>query len=169
MKEIVKVSPEIDEVKLNKAEECHKDWLYDQYWNQGKSTRQMGRVCGVDKATILRWLRRFNIPRRESGFQAENQINLGTYHTKETKDKISTATCGANHYRWRGGKVAYHYLQAHRIWEQYWREEVPSGYEIHHVDRDVTNNDICNLALLTPSYHARVHKRGQYKRKRKNG
>lgn len=62
---------------------------------------------------------------------------------------------------WKGGSRAHYSREARRAWEKHWKEEVPKGYVIHHIDRDITNNDICNLALLTPGYHTKLHLKGK--------
>lgn len=48
------------------------------------------------------------------------------------------------------------------VWEFY-NGEIPSGYDIHHDDRDKHNNDISNLVLITRKKH--LHKHGQAKYK----
>lgn len=47
---------------------------------------------------------------------------------------------------------------ARRAWEQANRRKIPEGHHVHHVDRDVTNNDPANLQLMTPSEHALHHR-----------
>jgi len=41
-----------------------KDWLYHQYWELGKSTRQIAKEFGYGINTIRRWMDKFGIPRR---------------------------------------------------------------------------------------------------------
>lgn len=42
------------------------------------------------------------------------------------------------------------------IWE-YYNGKIPSGYEIHHIDFDRSNNDISNLQLVSRSEHRKIH------------
>lgn len=42
------------------------------------------------------------------------------------------------------------------VWE-YYNGKIPSGYEIHHIDFDRSNNDISNLQLLTREEHRKIH------------
>ena len=42
------------------------------------------------------------------------------------------------------------------VWE-YYNGEIPEGYQIHHIDKDKSNNDISNLELIPFSEHARLH------------
>jgi hypothetical protein len=47
--------------------------------------------------------------------------------------------------------------KAREAWEEFWRQEIPPGYYVHHIDRDVTNNEISNLLLVTASTHQLIH------------
>ncbi len=42
------------------------------------------------------------------------------------------------------------------VWE-YHNGEIPDGYEIHHIDRDKSNNEPGNLAMLTREQHHKIH------------
>lgn len=46
----------------------------------------------------------------------------------------------------------------HRTVYTYYYGEIPSGYDIHHIDRNKANNDISNLLLVTRSEHQKIHK-----------
>jgi hypothetical protein len=39
--------------------------LHDLYWNKGLSTRALAREFGTYQGTVLRWMRKYNIPRRD--------------------------------------------------------------------------------------------------------
>jgi len=96
------------------------------------------------------------------------QARLSRGISKETRKKISIANSGENHWNWNGGGEDYYAKIAHRVWEEYWREEAPKGYVIHHVDRNVTNNDICNLALVTFRGHQLAHRYVSLEQKRRS-
>jgi len=49
-------------------------------------------------------------------------------------------------------------VKAKRKWMKYWRESIPKGYEIHHCDKNIYNNQIYNLALVTKKFHDILHK-----------
>lgn len=63
---------------------------------------------------------------------------------------------GEDSHSFKGG-TSWKYAQYK--WEEYWNEIVPEGYFLHHVDRNPKNNEISNLALVTRSFHAKVHKK----------
>lgn len=48
-------------------------------------------------------------------------------------------------------------IRLHRyIWEKY-NGVIPRGYHIHHIDKNKFNNNIENLALLSPTEHEKLH------------
>lgn len=42
------------------------------------------------------------------------------------------------------------------VWKHYYGN-IPNGFHVHHIDGDKSNNDISNLALLTPEAHSKLH------------
>lgn len=45
----------------------------------------------------------------------------------------------------------------HRYVWQYYHGKIPEGYDVHHIDHNVDNNDISNLELLSKSEHHKRH------------
>ena len=43
------------------------DWLKKKYWDEEFSSTEMAGLAGVQKCTILRWMKRLGIPKRTSG------------------------------------------------------------------------------------------------------
>lgn len=43
----------------------NKDWLYQKYWEEGLSVGKIARLCDCEKSTIWRWMKHFNIERRD--------------------------------------------------------------------------------------------------------
>lgn len=47
--------------------------------------------------------------------------------------------------------------QLHRaVWE-YYNGEIPTGWQVHHIDGDVDNNDISNLQCMPAKEHLKLH------------
>ena len=40
-------------------------WLYNQYWDLGKTLDQIGKEFNVSYATVFKWMKKFNIPTRD--------------------------------------------------------------------------------------------------------
>lgn len=48
-------------------------------------------------------------------------------------------------------------IRMHRyVWE-YYNGKIPEGFEIHHIDRDKSNNEISNLEMLSKAEHKAEH------------
>lgn len=45
----------------------------------------------------------------------------------------------------------------HQVVYRYYCGEIPTGYEIHHKDKNKSNNDIFNLQILTKAEHQKLH------------
>ena len=55
-------------------------------------------------------------------------------------------------------------IRMHRyVWEQE-AGPIPEGFEIHHLDRDRSNNSIDNLALMTSKAHHAIHDREEVRK-----
>jgi len=87
----------------------NRDWLFDNYIVDKRSTITMGKMCDISYRTILRWIHRFDIPLRlRSGWKPSNNTrekmsmsrrillsdirnhpNFGKHLSEETRRKIS--------------------------------------------------------------------------------
>lgn len=88
-------------------------------------------------------------------------------HTEETKQKISkhhnpaSTTIGEQRYNWAGGSNSHAIKRAiNRIGLKY--ECIRCGknegkIDIHHIDKDRTNNKAPNILILCSSCHAKLH------------
>ena len=155
----------------------NKDWLYEQYVILGLSGRDIGEKIGVNRHTIIRWIKDFDIPVRTQ---------------KETKSRegYKKRMCGSNHPNFKDGKRAitsgwgYKMLslygndrdghrvdKAGRIPEHIYQMELFIGRKltdeevVHHVDMKRMNNKISNLILFPNQrehniYHKWLEKAG---------
>lgn len=55
-----------------------------------------------------------------------------------------------------GKEVLYH----HHVWKNNHKKEIPKGYLIHHIDKNILNNNINNLQLMSFKEHTRMHHTG---------
>jgi hypothetical protein len=56
------------------------------------------------------------------------------------------------------GKRMYESHKLHRdLFKYYNNQDIPEGYQVHHVDNDVTNNLVNNLMLVDKNEHKRLH------------
>lgn len=46
--------------------------------------------------------------------------------------------------------------EARNVWAKYWRQKIPRGVVIHHLDKNRENNDITNLVAVEAFRHQRL-------------
>lgn len=133
-------------------------------------------------------IRKFNLGKKLSKETKRklSKVFTGRRCSIETRRKLSESMKGKKHPNWKGGQTisggrvyiwkpshpkadgSGYLKRAHIVWENYWRELLPKGYLIHHVDRNRVNDDITNLALVTKSLHNKIHnqKRKPYQKRK---
>ena len=58
-----------------------------------------------------------------------------------------------------GSYFQHHGMRLHRMIWEYYNGPIPEGYHVHYIDKNRSNNEIENLALMTGAEHARLHMR----------
>lgn len=74
-----------------------KDWLIDQYINQGKDANQIASEVGRDGKSVWNWLSVYGIQTRSRGHNTshlpkDGSTFRGKHHSNETKEKIRAAS-----------------------------------------------------------------------------
>ncbi len=93
----------------------NKNWLNDQYWNQKKTLREMGKLSDCSFNTIRDYMVEFNIPRRDRSESKKGRPHWAKGLTKETDKRLiifSEAKMGNKNPAWKGG-VSW-YVQVHK-------------------------------------------------------
>lgn len=104
-------------------------------WSEGLSARQVALRLDSSPMTIRRWL-----------------VQLGIFEQRKAR--------GENHYAWVDGEGTYR-----RIAFEHWGARCAvCGYDkydavlqVHHIDRDRSNNRPSNLRVLCPTHHEEAH------------
>lgn len=147
-----------DRIYVNGTKELYanKDWLYNQSVTLNKTFVQISEEFGFNKSTIKKWARKFNIPKKGSGYfnvgrtpwnkgiTDERQVEaLRKYHhCGRRKDKIiKYDTC--EYYKRKGDHCSICGTN--------------ENLEVHHIDKNHNNNVPDNLMTLCSSCHQRVH------------
>jgi predicted DNA-binding protein YlxM (UPF0122 family) len=109
----------------------NKEWLYNQYIINEKSTLEIAKICNVSKTPIIKWIKRFKIPMRSLSEARKLAIKKGKLdsclykkgHTKcsgekhpmygkhlkeETKDKLSKLNHADKSPAWKGNDAKHH-------------------------------------------------------------
>lgn len=55
------------------------------------------------------------------------------------------------------------------IWEDFYGQKIPDGFEIHHIDMDRENNNISNLMLLSREDHIKLHEQTRFEKQTTTG
>lgn len=63
-----------------------KDWLYEKYWGEMKSVREIADECEVEKRTLSKQFDRLGIPRRPRGYGSGTSFSpfAGFYNSDES-------------------------------------------------------------------------------------
>jgi predicted DNA-binding protein YlxM (UPF0122 family) len=95
-----------------------KEWLYNKYWEENLSLREIANLCKVDKGSIVRFFHKFNLPRRTLSESHSGKLhhNYGKHLSDVIRKKISSSLKGKeqpwnqrdNHPFWNGGKFKHH-------------------------------------------------------------
>lgn len=127
--------------------------MYDLY-QQGFSLALVGKAFGVT---------------RQSVYELFKNNNKAT----RNKKKLPFLWFDGNKYTLRNhgyyARTDHNRTLMHRdVWEKY-NDKIPEGYDIHHKDFDVTNNNIKNLECLPKADHTRLYSphNNQYTKGRK--
>src|SRR6266508_516570 len=109
-------------------------------YQDGYSLEQVGRAFGVTRQTVYGTFLRRGWTLRPKAFLPTIEYDGVTY--SQDHDGYYRQTAGRGHRRWLH----------HVVWEKHFGP-IPDGCEIHHRDKDKSNNAPGNLACLTPSEH----------------
>jgi len=64
-----------------------KEWVYEQYVVNGLSSTDIAEITDKDPSTVIHWLKRYNIPRRNVGAMSKQRVN-------RNRVKCICETCG---------------------------------------------------------------------------
>ena len=118
----------------------------------GESTLKLGRAHGVGHGTIANRLRAVGVKLYPRGALPGNKSCLGRYKRggplRDSHGYLVTLD--------REGKSC----SIHRGCYEACRGQIPDGYIVHHVNTDILDNAIENLACMTQGEHVRLHNAG---------
>jgi hypothetical protein len=120
---------------------------------RGVSIAGVADVFGVSRQSVFTRFKRRNLHTRKSAPAPTQEYN-GVKYTRRSNGYYAE-TCGLRRFM-------------HRVvWESNFGP-IPTGWDVHHLDGDRTNNAPSNLAVLPKSEHTRLHgfRNNQYTKKK---
>ena len=76
---------------------------------------------------------------------------------KKVSREVHDHLCGQPHFYKISVCDRHERVRARRIWESYWRESVPDGWSVHHIDGNASNNEVSNLWAMPGVKHLQKH------------
>ena len=119
--------------------------MYDWY-KQGYSLQQVGEMYGISRQSVYTGFKRRKYLLRE-----KKELPFVTFNGEKF-------TLRNNGYY---GKTYGDRELMHRYVWRFYKGDIPKGYDIHHKDRNKTNNKIENLEIYEKSEHARKFSTGR--------
>lgn len=158
----------IEEVPLNKAY-MSEEWLRDRYVELEYSSIDIANMVGVEKSTILTWLKYYDIERRNiDEITDRTRVKISTHASQRRGEQVG---------RWNGGQTVNEngyryilmpdhpnangngYVAEHRLVMEFVIARLLDKKEVvHHRDGNRLNNFVDNLFLFpNSSIHAKFH------------
>lgn len=139
------------EAQLPEGKHTNREWLAEQYHGKKRTLSDMADECDVNPVTIMNWMDRYDIPRRDDTYH--KRVSPAYFLTDhEGYERISSKANGQARY----AKV--HQLVAianganpHKLFGE--------DYHVHHRNEVPWDNRPKNLEVLSNSEHKRLHSR----------
>jgi len=127
-----------------------REWLAQQYHGKGRSLKDIGKECDVTAATVMKWMGKFDIPRRDS--TQHQRISPPSFHTiPRGYERVSSKSDGKNDY------VFVHQLIAIAEGAEPEKVFTNGDYHCHHKNEIRWDNRPENIEFLTASEHRKLH------------
>lgn len=124
-----------------------------QRYEVGESVAMLGRVCDRHPTTIWARLVAAGVKMRRCGAPIRNKNALGHKGPRKRGGPLSLNRDG---YFCTIDRTGYPQLVHRACWEVC-RGTIPEGHVVHHINGDVTDNRIENLACMLLGEHTRMH------------
>ena len=143
---------------MKTCNKCGEELDYSEFNKDGKIIDGYSGTCRKC-SSYIRKLRREGKPL--TGIYASNW-SIKKQRTKENATIHFNRKANRYVRRWYENGRRVGITNAKWVWEME-HGEVPKGYEIHHIDRDTTNDELSNLECLTVKEHGERHRKYQHK------
>ena len=134
------------------------EWLRKRYWDDRLSMYEIADLCGTFESVIVKWMQKFNVPRRSRSAAIQN------YFRREGGPGPLRIKDGYVLYYWPEHPLAQkigHVVKEHRIvlWQKSGYSDVIlnlllKGVPVHHINGIKDDNRSENLELQLPGTHS---------------
>jgi hypothetical protein len=120
--------------------------VYWELYQQGLSLAEIAKHCNSTRTGVHNLL-------KSHGYKLRTQVQLesiefnGAKYTLKPTGYYAKTNCSRS-------------LLHRDMWE-YHNGKIPSGYDVHHINHDTTDNSIENFQLMTASEHKTYHNQGR--------
>lgn len=89
-----------------------------------------------------------------------SKAQMGYKHTEEAKRKMTEAQMGEKNSNWKGNDVTddMFRFRARKIYQNHHKMTLLEGVVVHHIDGNITNNDVSNLKAMWNADHLSLHR-----------
>ena len=154
-----------DKMKVKrKGKWQNKQWLHNEYINKEKDAVQIANKLGCSSTTIYHWLRKFNIPRRNTLFNSckSGKENPNWKGGRRLRSDGYIFVLKKEHPRaYKDGTVLEHIVIAEETLGRplkYYGKRHPDNEVPHHIDDNKSNNNPENLYITTLRGNRIIHK-----------
>ena len=126
-------------------------YLYHEYVTLERSSYEIAKDLGCGSTTVITYLRKYNIPRRNRAQPKITVVFEGIEYHRYPESKSFT---NQNYFT---GSINGETVRLHRKIYEHAYGNVPDGFDVHHVDGNPLNNELSNLALVRINDHHAHH------------
>lgn len=144
--------------KVHKKVNISKELLEELYITKGMATREISKRLGIGQTTIMKYLRKHNIPRRPNTTNSPYYNNIQKEYTIKINNGYFYRHLKPNDPFYKMAKKSDKHIAEHRyVMAKHLNRCLEPWEAVHHKDGNKQNNQIENLMIIDCSEHLKYH------------